>query len=235
MLNVNFVPDDYIQSNESKRTNMIYIVLFSVVMVSMVAAFGTIKMRQRSLDQQEKIVDDQLSAKQAQISKVEELQAQRNDMCNTALTTMDLLEVVPKTVILASLTNNLPKGASLVNLEILQKQSKSASKSSKSKYDAKKKETAKVKPVSTEKTIDTYISIDGIATSDLEVASYIENLSKSILLSQVSLVESKELSSKSKDNPFAQKFRHYKLSAMINKSIVVDKDNIEEVTACSWK
>jgi len=230
------VPDDYIQTNESKRTNMIYIVLFSVVMVSMVGAFGTIKMRQRTLDQHEKMVDEQLSKKQAQISKVEELQAQRNDMCNTAMTTMDLLEVVPKTVILACLTNNLPKGTSLVNLEILQKQDKVTSKASKSKYDAKKDAaTAKAKPVSIEKSLDTYISIDGIATSDLEVASYIENLSKSILLTQVSLIESKELSSKAKDNPFAQNFRHYKLSAMINKSIVVNKDNIEEVTACSGK
>ncbi|GAF80214.1 unnamed protein product, partial [marine sediment metagenome] len=31
MVNINFVPDDYIQSTESRRTNLMYIVLFVVV------------------------------------------------------------------------------------------------------------------------------------------------------------------------------------------------------------
>jgi hypothetical protein len=29
MLNVNFVPDDYVKSSESRRTNLMYLVLFA--------------------------------------------------------------------------------------------------------------------------------------------------------------------------------------------------------------
>ena len=33
MININFVPDDYIQSGESRRTNLMYTVLFAVVVL----------------------------------------------------------------------------------------------------------------------------------------------------------------------------------------------------------
>ncbi|GAH79391.1 unnamed protein product, partial [marine sediment metagenome] len=43
MLNINFVPDDYIQNNESRRTNLMYLVLFAVVMAALGGSFLTIK------------------------------------------------------------------------------------------------------------------------------------------------------------------------------------------------
>jgi len=57
MLNINFVPDDYIQSTESRRTNFMYIILFAVVMVVLAGSFATIKIRQRALDSKEKLSD----------------------------------------------------------------------------------------------------------------------------------------------------------------------------------
>ena len=39
MVNINFVPDDYTQSNESRRTNLIYLVLFAVVMIALGGSF----------------------------------------------------------------------------------------------------------------------------------------------------------------------------------------------------
>jgi hypothetical protein len=47
MVNINFVPDDYAQSNESRRTNLIYLVLFAVVMIALGGSFVSIKIRQR--------------------------------------------------------------------------------------------------------------------------------------------------------------------------------------------
>ncbi|GAH03662.1 unnamed protein product, partial [marine sediment metagenome] len=45
MLNLNFVPDDYIRSNESRRTNLMYLVLLVVVMAGLGGSFVTIKIR----------------------------------------------------------------------------------------------------------------------------------------------------------------------------------------------
>ncbi|MHC4686597.1 MAG: hypothetical protein ACYTEW_20130, partial [Planctomycetota bacterium] len=49
-----FVPDDYIQNSESRRTNLMYLVLFGVVMAALGGSFMTIKIRQRALSAKEK-------------------------------------------------------------------------------------------------------------------------------------------------------------------------------------
>ena len=49
MVNINFVPDDYIESTQSHRTNLMYLILFAVVMAALGGSFVTIKMRQRAL------------------------------------------------------------------------------------------------------------------------------------------------------------------------------------------
>ena len=61
MLNINFVPDDYIQSNESRRTNLMYLVLFAVVMAALGGAFMIIKVRQRAFSAKEKLVDAEMA------------------------------------------------------------------------------------------------------------------------------------------------------------------------------
>ena len=53
MLNINFVPDDYIKSSESRRTNLMYLVLFAVVMAVLGGSFMAIKIRRRALNARE--------------------------------------------------------------------------------------------------------------------------------------------------------------------------------------
>ena len=108
MLNINFVPDDYIKSSESRRTNLMYLVLLLVVMAALGGSFMSIKIRGRALDARERIVNAKLTEAQVAIRQFEELQAKRKAMMNTALTTTELLEPVPRSVLLASLINNLP-------------------------------------------------------------------------------------------------------------------------------
>ena len=69
----------------------------------------------------------------------------------------------------------------------------------------------------------THIDIGGMAPSDLEVASYIEQLSNSSLLDNVALVESKEY--KMEDTTL----RKFKLSAMLRKNVHLTKEDIEGI------
>jgi hypothetical protein len=71
MVNINFVPDDYIQSNESRRTNLLYLVLLVVVMGALAGTFATIRIRQRALDTKERLVDDRLAQAQEKIRQFE--------------------------------------------------------------------------------------------------------------------------------------------------------------------
>ncbi len=46
MVNINFVPDDYVQNNESHRTNVMYLILLLIMMAVLGGSFLTIKIRQ---------------------------------------------------------------------------------------------------------------------------------------------------------------------------------------------
>ncbi len=228
MANINFVPDDYVQSNESRKTNLMYLVLFGVVMIALCSSFMTIKIRQRACSIKEKLITTKMSKIQETIKRFEELQAKRGAMMRTALTTAELLEPVPRSVLLASLTNNLPQGVSLLKLSLVQKEPRQTIRvAPTSKYkaaQAKKAAAAQDKVVSREKLLETHIDIEGIAPSDLQVAAYIERLSRSSLMDNVSLVESKE--HKVEDNPT---FRRFKLTAMLKEDVHLTREDVKGI------
>ena len=238
MLNINFVPDDYTQSNDSRRTNLIYLVLFAVVMTALGGSFVSIKIRQRACRISEELVNARMTEIQEAIKQFEELQTKKREMMKTALTTAELLEPVPRSILLASLTNNLPPGVSLSEVNLVQKQSKQSTPVVKtSKYQvAQAQKTASQsngsqqaaqsqsnEPENPEKLLETHINIGGIAPSDLQVASYIEQLSNSSLLDNVALIESKEY--KLQDSTM----RQFKLSAMLRKNVHLTKEDIEGI------
>jgi hypothetical protein len=136
-------------------------------------------------------------------------------------------------VLLASLTNSLPSGVSLVKLDLIQKQAEKDSRTvpttRSSKYQAAQSTTATAQEKSgqtdenPETLLETHISIGGTAPSDLQVASYIERLSDTSLLGQVALVESKEC--KIEDNTF----RQFKLTARLKKDVHLTKEDVETI------
>ena len=225
MLNVNFVPDDYVKSSENRRTNLLYLVLLAVVMTGLFGSFITIKMRQQAVKDKEKYLSKKATQAQEAIEQFEALQAKRKVMLKTALTTAELLEAVPRSVLLASLTNNLPSGVSLLRLNVIQREPKRTSRSAAtSKYkEAQGKKAADQAKESPEKLLKTYMDIEGVAPSDLQVAAYIEQLSISTLLENVALVESKEYK---KDDIT---FREFKLTAMLRKDVLLSSEDIEGI------
>ena len=231
MVNINFVPDDYVQTTESKRTNLLYIVLLVVVMGALGGAFLTIRMRQSTLAAEEQTVGLKLQKAQQDIQQFEQLQQKRKTMMKTALTTAELLEAMPKSVLLAALTNNLPAGTSLLQLNIIQKENKTTPTSQPTtKYQQAQQGNAPQDASLTlypEKNIETQIDIEGIAPSDRQVATYIESLSASSLLTGVALVESKEYQAE------GAVVRRFKLKAMLQKDIQLTKADIEKIRAKS--
>ncbi len=232
MVNINFVPDDYVENTESRRTNLVYLVLFVVMMTALGGSFVAIKMRQKACRETEKHVSERMSEIQESIKQFEQLQEKRRVMMRTALTTAELLEPVPRSVLLASLTNNLPDGVSLVKLNLIQKRNQmvaAASKKTGKYYSAQaKKKGASGKGAgdeseNPEKFLETHIAIGGTALNDLQVARYIEHLTNSTLLDNVALVESKE--SKLNDKTF----RQFRLTAMLKDNVHLSRGDVEKI------
>ncbi len=226
MLNINFVPDDYIQNNESRRTNLMYLILFGLVMSGLAGAFVTIKIRQHAVAAKERSVNKRLAKANDLIEQFEQLQKKRNEMMKTALATAGLLEPVHRSLILASLTNNLPAGTSLLKLEIDQEQPSNTRvyQGRQTRYQQAVDNAGTEEFFSPEKLLETTISIEGMTPSDMQVAAFIKNLGASPLFDNVALIESKE--EKNRDET---KFRRFKLSAMLKKEAHVTSTDIDYI------
>ena len=218
MHNVNFVPDDYIQTRESRRANIFYLIMLLVVLAVFGGTFLVIKARQRRFSSKAQVVNSRLAKASKAIERLEQLQSRRRQMMKTALLTAELIESVPRSLLLASLTNSLPRGVSLTRLKLYQKAVAGAAYSS--RYQAAQKAGAGSARRSPEQSLRTYVEIEGVAPSDIEVAGYIARLNDSILFQEVQLVHSK------KHKIDEEIFRKFKLTAVLKKDTRVAKDTI---------
>jgi hypothetical protein len=227
MININFVPDDYVQKKESLRANTFYLVLFLIAMSALAGTFAVIKMRQRTALAEQVTVNKRMADAQKSIAQLEELQNKKKQMMSNVLLTAELVEPIPRSIVLAALTNNLPAGASLKVVDIEQKAPAASGQSAAqaSKYDAAKKTAAKPADpkVSPETLLETQIQIEGIAPSDIEVAQYIARLTSSILFEKVALVQSREATIDSDVR------REFKLTAMLKKDVRLSEEDIKEL------
>jgi len=226
MININFVPDDYVQKRESMRANVMYLILFLVVMIGLGGTFMVLKVRQKAIANQVAVVTEKMEKVRKDIVQLEDLQAKRKQMMKAALMTAELIEPTPRTVVLAELTNTLPSGASLRDVRLKEKQTVAASSPKPSSYDQAKAASASNSstPAAPPKPeVETCIEIDGIAPSDIQVAGYISQLNNSILFDNVALVLSKEYL---KDEVA---FREFKLTASLKKDIHLSKQDIERI------
>jgi len=150
--------------------------------------------------------------------------------------TASLIEQVPRSILLACLTNNLPAGVSLTTLEMKEKEKPKAPTAAPTKSGTAKKPAAatagkagstpaKVEPdlPSAPPEPEVTLMIQGLAPSDIEVANYIANLNESILFDQVQLVQSEERDVE------GIKFREFRLAARIRPELKLTRKDIEEI------
>lgn len=242
MANINFVPDDYIQKKDSNRSNWMYLFLCLTMLVALAGTFGVIKMRQNAINRQSQMIHQKLVKAQEDIVMFEQLQIKRKEMMQTALTAVGLLETAPRSAILATLTNTLPEGTSLSDVEISEKVSNKvlsnrggtyakADKKTADEATAKKETTtaktakAAVQQVA-QKQVTTLIEIEGLAPSDKQVADFIANLDNCALFNEVELVYTKEFKS---DKGDSRSVRTFKVTTSLKKDAAVTKQYIEDL------
>lgn len=225
MAKIDFVPNDYIQQRDSTRANFLYLVLFSALMGGIIVTFSIIKLQQKNVEAKLKVVNEKMTKAHEQISQLDDLKTKSSTMIKTMAVTGELIERVPKSVVLACVTNNLPGGVSLLDFKLKQKEIKTpTSSASVSQYQAASA-AASGTSTANSKLEETQIELEGIAPSDIEVAAYIAQLEGSILLDNVELVESKE------HNIDDIIFRRFKLKTVIKNEVLLTQEDIERIKA----
>jgi len=187
---VNLLPEDYIARRMQKRATLMCLVLFVAVMIGVLAAAGVVERRCRCTEQVCREVNQEYARAAALIQQLQELESMRNRMLRKASRTVALLERVPRSYILAVITNALPKGASLKEFDLLTESVKdSTSRRGKTRYQAiSAKSTSGKLPIRTKVSI----MITGFAGTDVEVAKFITAMAKCPLIETVDLIYSQQ-------------------------------------------
>jgi Tfp pilus assembly protein PilN len=232
MTTINFVPDDYIRQRQSNRANVLSLVLLAFLLGGIGVTFSVIKMRQAVVRSEMEQLNSRMVQAREQINRLEQVKSKGRVMMKNMKMTADLLEPVPRSVVLACLTNTMPSGVSLLEIQLQEKEVKMAFPAVSSvqsvKTDIKPTQyqaaAAKDKaPVEVRTVIQTLLEIEGIAHSDIEVASYIANLSESVLLDNVQLVQSKE------QNIGGVPFRQFRLRTQLKQNLTLTKEDINSI------
>lgn len=197
---LNFLPEDYLERKAQQRTNLVCLLLFVMVAVGVAATYLATMQNKRHLDKQANEVAGKLDSMRDILKQVEELELRRKQMETKSSICGQLIEPVPRSLLLAMITNHLPEGVSLLEYKLTNKvladknapADKNLNKKAAAVAAGKKGKKADEAAELTVPKMQTTIKIVGLAQNDSQVAAFIANLNKSKLLSQVNLGQSKE-------------------------------------------
>lgn len=194
---LSFLPDDYLERKAQRRTNAICATLFLIVMVCIGSAFTFTERSMRTVEKEHADVEKQYTEAAKRIQQVNQMHEKQRTMAIQAELTSSLLEKVPRSNLLADVTNRLPRGVSLLDLSLESKR-RSAPKeaAAKSTFEQRRATTAKrgkdaspaPAPAPEAKVYDVHLKIVGVAYTDVQVGEFISQLNDSPLFKDVNLV-----------------------------------------------
>ena len=113
-----FLPEDYLDRKIARRTNLICVGLFLVMIAAIGAAFY-VQNRQDEGTRAELIeVNNAFTKRAEQLRQIKELQDRQQQMIEKAKVVRQLVERVPRSIILAEMVNNMPPALSLKEFDL---------------------------------------------------------------------------------------------------------------------
>ena len=194
MSTINLLPQGYARGRVQHRASLVCIGLFVIVMLSVLGGVMASKHRisntQAVLD---RINTDYMEATK-KFEEMQKLQQRKKELLNKTEVTGSLLERIPRSTVLAVITNARTNGICLKQFYLSTKKvmvapSKKNAKSKSAKFVAKSKKKKKVAKIVKQKVT---LAIKGWARTDIEVGQFINNLNQCPLINSVHLVYSKQ-------------------------------------------
>lgn len=198
MADMSFLPEDYLEKRTQRRTNLISLTLFVVVMAGVIGAFFVTDRETVKIQELQNKIDSQYQEAALRLEQLDELQDQKKQMIHKAKVTALLLERVPRSFILAELINTMPTTLSLLELDLETKAIKNKGpRATTAMQRARQKQAAKaggntdvnmaVQPT------EVSMVMTGVAPTDVQVAQYMTSLGRSEMFLDVNLVFSEEI------------------------------------------
>lgn len=202
---IDFLPNDYLVRRYARRANLLCAAVGGGAILLMGAVVGILVIQAIGVAHMRTVVDRKYAEASRQIQQMKDLESRKAGLLRKVELSASLLERVPRSYILARLTNNLPAHASLTTLTMSvveqeqeappvagdaktdQADDKTPAKNTRAKgKTASKKGPAKIKVKRVQ------FVLGGLATTDVEVADYIGRLSVDPIFEDVDLKFSEE-------------------------------------------
>src|SRR5688572_10341497 len=115
---LSFLPDDYLVRRARRRANILCATLSIVVMGAIAAGFVLSERSMKALETRHAAIDRAYTEAARRIEQVAQMRTKQQKIVHRAELASSLVEKVPRSNLLAELTNSLPAGVSLLDLTL---------------------------------------------------------------------------------------------------------------------
>jgi len=202
-----FLPEDYLAEKAQRRTNLICLTLFAIVMIAVFGAFLVTNRQWSQVKARQTQINERYQEAGEQIQQLTRLENQMGEILNKAELAAALVERVPRSYLLAELINRMPRRLSLLEFKMKSEQIQTAVQTNqdrrkktgrlsrptrgKTKAEAQAEASAEQKQIQPPR-YQVNIMMTGVAPTDLEVSKYLAQLTGYDLLRSVNLEYSEE-------------------------------------------
>jgi Tfp pilus assembly protein PilN len=224
---LSFLPDDFLRRKQQRRTNVLFTCLFVIEVAGVIAGgvIGERALRQVERENARVTLDYANAAKR--IEQVRQIQQKQQTIMRQAELTQSLQENVPRSKLLAEITNAKPAGVSLLDF-VMDAKKVQHKVTAKTQFEQRKAEQEAKKGIAPppEPTIyDVTMKMTGTAASDVQVARFMTRLMQCELFKDVNLVVSEEYQQDK------EKVRKFQIEMRLNPRAGIPAAPVENRTA----
>jgi Tfp pilus assembly protein PilN len=189
---LSFLPDDYLEQKGKRRANIVCAILVVLVAGGMSAAAYYVRNYDRVIQARYDEVDAKYTDAARKIEQVKKMHEQQRQVVQHAELAASLVEKIPRSNLLAEVTNSLPPGVSLLELAMDSKPHQDPPPTATSSFEQHRAQLEKANDAlgmgARPPQYDVHLKVTGIAQNDGQVAQLISRLSHSKIFLDVNLV-----------------------------------------------
>jgi Tfp pilus assembly protein PilN len=188
---INFLPDDYLKRRSNRKANFLCLAIAGGTLLLLGLVAGGMFVRSLGVARMRAVVETQYADASRQINDLKELETRKDGLLHKVDLSTALLERVPRSTILARLTNHLPQNTSLTAMQMqvtyVEVASKTPDPAAAPAAVKGKKGSPKTAKTPTVKVPRLGFRLDGLAKTDVEVAEFLTHLGADPLFDEINL------------------------------------------------
>ena len=236
---LSFLPEDYLEQKMRRRADIVCALMIILAAGAGTFAWSTVHRHDVKVQAQWDQVDAKYTDAARKIEQVKKMHEQQRQVVHHAELAASLVERVPRSNILAELTNALPPGVSLVEFlmdskahqDPAPKTGNSSFEQHRAAIEAQQHNNDALGLGAKPPQYDVHMKVTGIAQNDVQVAQLISRLSHSKIFSDVNLVISEVYEPKqlAPGEGKAEPLRKWTIEMMLNPTAEVNQTNTAAV------